>query len=63
MPPSVPFTSAKVLAPFLLSMALLTAFGFYESKVAKEPIVPMKIFRNMSVDLVFVLNFSFGYVL
>lgn len=62
-PPVVPFVSPKVLSCLLVGFVLLVAFFVWEGKGAVQPIVPLAIFRNTSVDLVFILNFSFGYIL
>jgi hypothetical protein len=62
-PPSVPFVSPSVLSCLFIGVAVLVAFFVWEGKGASHPIVPLSIFRNTSVDLIFFLNFSFGYIL
>src|SRR5436189_2798433 len=37
--------SAGVLAPIAAGLALLVAFGLYESNIAREPLMPLRIFR------------------
>lgn len=61
-PPTVPFTSANVLTIFFCGLTVLCLFFIWEGKYAVQPIVPTKIFKRASIDLVFMLNFSFGYV-
>ena len=61
-PPTHPFTSPDVLGFFLGGISLLGVFFVWEGKGAVQPIVPLKILRNVAVDLVFWLNFAWGYV-
>jgi EmrB/QacA subfamily drug resistance transporter len=43
------WSSPQVLAPFALAVILLAAFLFIETRVAKAPLVPMRIFQSRSV--------------
>lgn len=61
-PPIVPFVSVKVLTCLILGALVLVAFFVWEGKGASMPIVPLAIFKNYSVDMVFILNFAFGYI-
>jgi len=62
-PPAVPFVSISVLTCFVIGILVLIAFFVWEGKGASHPIVPLSIFSNLSVDLIFFLNFVFGYIL
>ncbi|PWZ01212.1 MFS general substrate transporter [Testicularia cyperi] len=61
-PPTKPFVSPHILSIFFAGLAILALFFVWEARYAQEPIVPVAIFKRVSVDLVFVLNMSFGYV-
>lgn len=61
-PPTVPFSSVNVLTNLFCGLAVLALFFVWEARYASQPIVPTKIFKRVSIDLVFCLNFSFGYV-
>ncbi|KAJ7638418.1 iron permease [Roridomyces roridus] len=41
-----PWDSAQVLAPLIIGLALLVAFGVYEAKVPARPAILLDVFRN-----------------
>ncbi|CAO3652070.1 unnamed protein product [Cunninghamella blakesleeana] len=47
-----PWTSAAVLVPLIVSFILIILFIIVESKFAKEPIVPLRLFKNKSAVVV-----------
>lgn len=40
------WSSAEVLAPLIIGLALIVAFLFYEGMVPKEPTIPWEILSN-----------------
>lgn len=60
---SSPWSSAKVLAPLILGFAGLAGFVFVEWKVAKAPMVPLRIFANRSTNVSYIGAFVHGLVL
>jgi predicted MFS family arabinose efflux permease len=62
------WVSAQVIGMFALSAMLLIAFGFVEHKHAKDPILPLDLFKNpifrVSVIIVFLIGMAmFGAIL
>jgi hypothetical protein len=55
--------SASVLAPLIIGIAGLGAFVVIEWKVAKEPMVPLRIFSNRTANAGFFGAFIHGLVL
>jgi len=53
------WTSAHVLVPFLLGVALLIAFAVWEVKFAKFPMVPRKIFSKDKQTMIAILLVTF----
>jgi len=60
---SEPWDSAKVLAPLIIGFVGLGAFILVEWKVAKTPMIPLRIFSNRSADAGFFGAFIHGLVL
>ncbi|KAK0519732.1 hypothetical protein OC835_007433 [Tilletia horrida] len=61
-PPHRPFTSPIVSGLFFPSLALLAAFGFWEVKIAKHPVFPFKIFKQLPILAILSFSFTFGWV-
>ncbi|KAK0526453.1 hypothetical protein OC842_005188 [Tilletia horrida] len=61
-PPNRPFTSPIVCGFFFPSLALLAAFGFWEVKLAKNPVFPFKVFKAPPILAILSFNFTFGWV-
>lgn len=55
-----PWDSAAVLVPLLVGLALLGVFIFVEAKMVSLPLVPMHIFKNISVCACFFTTFMNG---
>ncbi|UOH80176.1 hypothetical protein LQV05_002825 [Cryptococcus neoformans] len=55
-----PWDSAAVLVPLLVGLALLGLFIFVEAKMVSLPLVPMHIFKNVSVSACFFTTFMNG---
>lgn len=58
-----PWKSASVLAPLIIGFAGLGVFVVVEWKVAKEPMVPIRIFSNRTANTGFFGAFIHGLVL
>ncbi|WWC58666.1 uncharacterized protein I303_101210 [Kwoniella dejecticola CBS 10117] len=54
------WSSAAVIAPLIIGLALLGVFLFVEWKVVSLPLVPMHIFKNMSVAACYVTTLFNG---
>ncbi|EFQ94553.1 hypothetical protein CFE70_006382 [Pyrenophora teres f. teres 0-1] len=57
-----PWTSYKTLVPFLLGIAILVAFGFYEALPA-QPVFPYRIFESRTACATLVGSFMHGAVI
>ncbi|KAF8527785.1 major facilitator superfamily domain-containing protein [Gautieria morchelliformis] len=57
-----PWTSLKVVATLFSGLCLLVIFCVWEWKGAKLPIVPMYIFRHVTVSGVYITMFIFGFI-
>ncbi|KAJ4000462.1 MFS general substrate transporter [Lentinula boryana] len=57
-----PWNSVVVLAPLCCGMFVVVLFCLWEWKVAKLPIVPMHIFKHITVVGVYICMFSNGFV-
>ncbi|KAJ3982250.1 MFS general substrate transporter [Lentinula detonsa] len=57
-----PWNSVVVLAPLCCGMFVVVLFCLWEWKVAKLPIVPMHIFKHVTVVGVYICMFSNGFV-
>lgn len=57
-----PWSSAQVLVPLCLAVPILGAFGWWEVKMAKEPIIPPELFSSSNFNWANVDSFIFGYV-
>jgi hypothetical protein len=51
-----PWTSAAVLVPLCLGVAVFAVFLVWEAKYAKLPIIPTHIFRNKTVVGVYIVT-------
>jgi hypothetical protein len=58
---SDPWDSAKVLAPLIIGAAGLGAFILVEGKVAKEPMVPLRIFIDRTANTGYFGCFVHGF--
>lgn len=54
------WNSVQVIAPYCVGAVFLIAFLFIEAKVAAEPILPFRLFRNRSVCAAFATSFFIG---
>ncbi|KAJ2858482.1 hypothetical protein J3B02_000232 [Coemansia erecta] len=52
--------SAAVVVPLCLSAALISAFAYVEAKIAKEPIIPMRMFTSKSLTPILFAQFFIG---
>jgi len=57
-----PWSSASVLAPMIIGLVLFGAFILIEWKVAKEPMVPLRVFRDRTAAAAFFGFFIHGLV-
>ncbi|KAJ3722812.1 MFS general substrate transporter [Lentinula guzmanii] len=57
-----PWNSVVVLAPLCCGMCVVVLFCLWEWKVAKLPIVPMHIFKHITVVGVYICMFANGFV-
>ncbi|KAG2231343.1 hypothetical protein INT48_006555 [Thamnidium elegans] len=55
-----PWKSAAVIIPLVLSVLLVGLLVIVESKYAKEPLMPPRLFKNRSVVSVLITNWFFG---
>ncbi|KAI8330877.1 major facilitator superfamily domain-containing protein [Chlamydoabsidia padenii] len=55
-----PWKSAAVIAPLVLSFGLVGFFAVIESKFAREPILPPRLFKKRSVVSTVITNWWFG---
>ncbi|KAL0089330.1 major facilitator superfamily domain-containing protein [Phycomyces blakesleeanus] len=55
-----PWKSAAVIAPLVISIALVGLLCLVESKFAKEPLMPPRLFKNRSVLGALLTNWFFG---
>ncbi|CAO3652066.1 unnamed protein product [Cunninghamella blakesleeana] len=55
-----PWKSAAVIVPLVFSFLFAGVFAYVESKFAKEPIVPPRLFKNRSVVGILFTNWWFG---
>ncbi|KAF9359965.1 hypothetical protein BGX34_008026 [Mortierella sp. NVP85] len=54
------WSSVQVIVPYCVGAVFLIAFLFIEAKVAAEPILPFRLFRNQSVCAAFATSFFIG---
>ncbi|KAJ1665425.1 hypothetical protein IW140_003394 [Coemansia sp. RSA 1813] len=57
------WSSAQVICTLVLGLALLAVFVVYEWKVAKDPIVPMYLFKVRNVAVACVASMFFGFAI
>ncbi|EPT02404.1 hypothetical protein FOMPIDRAFT_1029277 [Fomitopsis schrenkii] len=57
-----PWTSPVILAPLLSSFLVVVLFCFWEWKGARLPIIPMYIFRHVTVTGVYITMFANGMI-
>lgn len=55
-----PWKSAAVIVPLVLSFLLVVLLVYVEKHVAKEPLMPPRLFKNRSVVSVLLTNWFFG---
>jgi Na+/serine symporter len=55
-----PWNSAPVLVCLIVGFAAIGLFVLVEYKFAKEPIVPLRLFRKRTVAFVCIMQFFFG---
>lgn len=55
-----PWNSAPVIASLVIGFAFIFVFVLVEHKFAKEPIVPLRLFRKRTVVFVCIMQFFFG---
>jgi hypothetical protein len=55
-----PWKSAAVIAPLVISILMIGLLVLVESKFAKEPLLPPRLFKNRSVVSVLLTNWFFG---
>ncbi|KAJ2705987.1 hypothetical protein FB645_001964 [Coemansia sp. IMI 203386] len=55
-----PWKSAAVIAPLCLSIAFISAFAYVETKVAKEPIITMRMFTSRTLTPMLFSQFFLG---
>jgi Na+/melibiose symporter-like transporter len=55
-----PWNSPAVIVPLVLTFVLIAVLCLVESRYAKEPIMPPRIFKNRSIIAIMVTNFWFG---
>ena len=58
-----PWTHAGVLAPMILGALFIVVFGFYELKIAKEPLIDKGIFNNWAMTANFIVSTFHGMIL
>lgn len=56
----MPWNSAAVIGCLVSGIVILVAFGLVEWRVAKDPIIPLRLFRIRNVWLVFTATFFMG---
>jgi hypothetical protein len=54
--------SSHVLAPLIIGIAVLVFFGLYEWRVPRLPIVPLRLFGNLSLVACYFINVTNGSV-
>jgi len=59
---SHPWASATILVPTILGAALFVAFIYVESKIAKEPMMPLRIFNDRTAIAGYATSFLQGLV-
>jgi MFS family permease len=57
------WSSWRTLVPMILGICGLVAFCFYEEIFAKHPVIPIRIFRNSSTTLTYVIDVLQGLIL
>ncbi|KAF9963097.1 hypothetical protein BGZ65_006009 [Modicella reniformis] len=55
-----PWNSVQVIVPYCVGALFLITFLFIEAKVAVEPIVPFRLFRNQSICATYATSFFIG---
>lgn len=60
---SAPWASAKVLAPMIVGVTLCIVFIYVEWKVAKEPVIPLRIFNDRTAITGYSTSFLHGMVM
>jgi hypothetical protein len=58
-----PWSSASVLVPLILGLALYVVFILHHWKTAKEPMIPLRVFNDRSATSGFFSAFIHGVVL
>jgi Na+/melibiose symporter-like transporter len=55
-----PWSSPAVIVPLVFTCIFIVALCWVESRYAKEPLMPPRLFKNQSVLAIMVTNFFFG---
>ncbi|KAJ2501203.1 hypothetical protein GGH96_002124 [Coemansia sp. RSA 1972] len=55
-----PWKSAAVIVPLILGILILGVFVLIEWKIAKEPVMPLRLFKRRNTRLMFVAQIFFG---
>ena len=55
-----PWNSPAVIVPLVLTVLLIAILCVVESRYAKEPIMPPRLFKNRSILAIMTTNFFFG---
>ncbi|KAJ2829774.1 hypothetical protein IWW50_000662, partial [Coemansia erecta] len=55
-----PWKSAAVIVSLILGIVILVVFVLIEWKVAKEPVMPLRLFKRRNTSLMFVMQIFFG---
>ena len=58
-----PWGSYQILLPLLLGAIALVGFGFYEVRLAVEPLIDPRIFQNSDIILTYVMTILHGAIL
>jgi len=58
-----PWASAAVLVPLLVGVAMLVAFYLVETRYAKNPIVPFRLFKSNQVSIMIVVAFISAFAM
>lgn len=55
-----PWNSPAVIVPLVLTFVLIAVLCVVESRYAKEPIIPPRLFKDRSITAIMITNFWFG---
>jgi len=57
-----PWSSAKVICLIVFGLSMSVVFWYTEKKIARYPIIPLRIFSNRSSFAVLLVTFCHGFV-